>query len=139
MIVIKKINNKNISQKEYNKIISALNLNKLVCPKCHSIGFTVHGYYNRHIDIFNRKITIRVVRLKCSSCKSTHVVLIENMLPYSIVTLDVVISVLSNQDTLVSSHVCFLNNKYNFTNFDYNVCCNINRRRNYLEFLSFTT
>lgn len=75
---------------------------------CHSSGLIIHAYYDRHVDIFDRNHTIRILRLKCSSCNSTHAVLIEDTVPYSIVSFDIIIDVLKNKDFLSSSHVSFI-------------------------------
>ncbi|MFR6572803.1 MAG: DUF6431 domain-containing protein [Faecalibacillus intestinalis] len=75
---------------------------------CHSNGLIIHAYYDRHVDIFDRNHTIRILRLKCPSCNSTHAVLIEDTIPYSIVSFDIIIDVLKNKDFLSSSHVSFI-------------------------------
>ena len=75
---------------------------------CHSNGLIIHAYYDRHVDIFDRNHTIRILRLKCPSCNSTHAVLIEDTVPYSIVSFDIIIDVLKNKDFLSSSHVSFI-------------------------------
>ena len=79
---------------------------------CHSNGLIIHAYYDRHVDIFDRNHTTRILRLKCPSCNSTHAVLIEDTIPYSIVSFDIIIDVLKNKDFLSSSHVSFIKNKY---------------------------
>ncbi len=75
---------------------------------CHSNGLIIHAYYDRHVDIFDRNHTIRILRLKCPSCNSTHAVLIEDTIPYSIVSFDIIIDVLKNKDFLSYSHVSFI-------------------------------
>lgn len=140
MIIIKlPIKIKYISQIQYNKIISSLNFNVLHCPSCHSEGLIVHAYYDRHVDIFNRNHTIRILRLKCPSCNSTHAVLIEDMVPYSITSFDIIIDVLSNNDFLTSSHISFLKNKYFSFIFDYILFCKLNIRHNPFSFFQLTT
>ena len=97
MIIIKlPIKIKYISQIQYNKIISSLNFNNLQCPNCHSNGLIIHAYYERHVDIFDRNHTIRILRLKCPSCNSTHAVLIEDMVPYSVVSFNIIVDILKN-------------------------------------------
>ena len=140
MIIIKLSNKiKYISQIQYNKIISSLNFNNLQCPNCHSNGLTIHAYYDRHVDIFDRNHTIRILRLKCPSCNSTHAVLIEDMVPYSIVSFDIIVDVLKNNDFLLSSHVSFIKNKYLSFIIDYISFCRLNVRNNYFSFFQFTT
>ena len=78
------------------KIISSLNFNNLQCPNCHSNGLIIHAYYERHVDIFDRNHTIRILRLKCPSCNSTHAVLIEDMVPYSVVSFNIIVDILKN-------------------------------------------
>ena len=68
---------------------------------CHSNGLIIHAYYDRHVDIFDRNHTIRILRLKCPSCNSTHAVLIEDTIPYSIVSFDIIIDVLKNYRLLM--------------------------------------
>ena len=45
---------------------------------------------------------------QCPSCNSTHAVLIEDTVPYSIVSFDIIIDVLKNKDFLSYSHVSFI-------------------------------
>ena len=104
MIIIKLSNKiKYISQIQYNKIVFFLDFNHLQCPNCHSNGLIIHTYYDRRVDIFDRNHTIRILRLKCPSSNSTHAVLIEDMVPYSIVSFDTIVDVLKNNDVDTSS------------------------------------
>lgn len=140
MIIIKLTRKiKYISQNQYNKIIRSLDFDSLDCPKCHYHGLIVHAYYDRHIDIFNRKHTIRILRLICPSCKSTHAILIEDMIPYSIASFDLIVDILSNNDSTYSSHLYFLKLKYLSSSFDYELFCNLNFRNTSSAFFTFTT
>ncbi|MGF0133732.1 MULTISPECIES: DUF6431 domain-containing protein [Catenibacterium] len=140
MIIIKlPIKIKYISQIQYNKIISSLNFNNLQCPNCHSNGLIIHAYYERHVDIFDRNHTIRILRLKCPSCNSTHAVLIEDMVPYSVVSFNIIVDILKNNDFLTSSHSSFLKNKYRSLIFDYALFCKLNVRHNPFSFFQLTT
>lgn len=140
MIIIKLPNKiKYISQIQYDKIVFSLNFDHLHCPNCHSNGLIIHAYYDRHVDIFNRNHTIRILRLKCPSCNSTHAVLIEDMVPYSIVSFDIIVDILNNNDFLPSSHVFFLKNKYLSFITDYISFCKLNIRNNYFAFFQLTT
>ena len=113
MIIIKLSNKiKYISQIQYNKIVFSLDFDHLQCPNCHSNGLIIHTYYDRHVDIVDRNHTIRILRLKCPSCNSTHAVLIEDVVPYSIVSFDIIVDVLKNKDFLSSSHVSLIKNRY---------------------------
>ena len=140
MIIIKLSSKiKYISQIQYNKIIFSLNFDEIACPKCHGDGLYVHAYYNRHTDIFNRSHTIRILRLRCPSCSSTHAVLIEDMISYSVVSFNIIVDILKNNDFLTSSHSSFLKNKYRSLIFDYALFCKLNVRHNPFSFFQLTT
>ena len=140
MIIIKLSSKiKNISENKYKKIIQLLNFSELTCPGCDSKGLFVHAYYYRHIDIFKRSHKVRVLRLRCPECGSTHAVLIEDMIPYSIASYDLIVDVLVGIDFLVSSHAAYLKDKYLTYPFDYDSFCEMNTRKNYLNFFCFFT
>lgn len=140
MIIIKLTKKiKYISQNQYNKIIRSLDFDSLDCPKCHYHGLIIHAYYERHIDIFNRKHTIRILRLICPSCKSTHAVLIQDMIPYSTASFDLIVDILSNNDSTYSSHLYFFKLKYLSSSFDYVLFCKLNFRNTFSAFFTFTT
>lgn len=140
MIIIKLSDKiKYISQIQYDKIIFSLDFNNLQCPNCHSNGLVVHARYERHVDIFERNHTIRILRLKCPSCNSTHAVLIEDMVPYSIASFDIIVDVLNGNDFLPSSHASFLKNKYLLSIFDYALFCQLNVRNSHFLFFQLTT
>ena len=136
MIIIKLSSKiKNISENKYKKIIQLLNFSELTCPGCDSKGLFVHAYYYRHIDIFKRSHKVRVLRLRCPECGSTHAVLIEDMIPYSIASYDLIVDVLAGIDFLESSHAAYLKDKYLNYPFDYDSFCKLNTRKNCLNFL----
>lgn len=140
MIIIKLTKKiKYISQNQYNKIIYSLDFDSLACPKCLLHDLIVHAYYDRHIDLFNRKHTIRILRLICPSCKSTHAVLIQDMIPYSVSSFDLIIDILLNNDSTSSSHLYFLKLKYLYLSFDYVLFCILNFRNTFFAFFTFTT
>lgn len=108
MIIIKLSSKINIiSENKYKKIIKSLNFNELTCPGCDSKSLVVHAYYDRYIDIFDCSHKVKILRLRCPSCGSTHAVLIEDMIPYSISSYNVIVEVIADIDFLVSSHVAF--------------------------------
>jgi len=52
------------------------------CPKCHNYSvFHRHGYYLRNIISFYFSGSINILRVKCTSCKSTHSVIPEFLFP----------------------------------------------------------
>ena len=140
MIIIKLSSKiKNISENKYKKIIQLLNFSELTCPGCDSKGLFVHAYYYRHIDLFKRSHKVRVLRLRCPERGSTHAVLVEDMIPYSIASFNVIIEVIADIDFLESSHVAFLKEKYLSYFFDYVFFCKLNTRNNYFNLVQLTT
>lgn len=121
------------------KIIQSLNFNEISRPKCNSRGLRAHASYSRHVDFFKRSHKVTIQRLRCSSCGSTHAVLIEDMIPYSVASYDLIVDVLTGIDFLVSSHAAYLKDKYLTCPFDYVSFCKMNIRKNHLNFFYFST
>ena len=137
MIIIKLSSKiKHITENQYKKIIRSLNFDELSCPKCNSRGLRAHASYSRYVDFFKRSHKITIQRLRCPECGSTHAVLIEDMIPYSIASYDLIVDVLAGIDFLVSSHAAYLKDKYLTYPFDYDSFCEMNTRKNYLDFFT---
>lgn len=140
MIIIKLSSKiKHITENQYKKIIQSLNFNELSCPKCNSKGLRTHASYSRYVDIFKRSHKVAIQRLRCPECGSTHAVLIEDMIPYSIASYSLIIEVIADIDFLESSHVAFLKEKYLSYFFDYVFFCKLNTRNNYFNLVQLTT
>ena len=83
------------------KILNNYSFFYYICPKCgakHS--FTRHGSYERNICFIDNYHNICeekmcVLRLKCTSCESTHAVLPKEIIPYCIYSASFIIKVLS--------------------------------------------
>ena len=95
--------------------------------------------YSRYVDFFKRSHKITIQRLRCPECGSTHAVLIEDMIPYSIASYDLIVDVLTGIDFLVSSHAAYFKDKYLTYPFDYDSFCEMNTRKNHLYFFCFFT
>lgn len=135
MIIIKLSSKiKHITENKYEKIIQSLNFNELSCPKCDSKGLRAHASYSRYVDFFKRSHKVTIQRLRCPECGSTHAVLIEDMIPYSIASYDLIVEVIADMDFLESSHAAYLKDKYLPYFFDYDSFCEMNIRKNYLNF-----
>ena len=130
---------KHITENQYKKIIQSLNFDELSCPKCNSKGLRAHASYSRYVDIFKRSHKVTIQRLRCHECGSTHAVLIEDMIPYSIASYSLIVEVIADMDFLESSHAAYLKDKYLNYPFDYDSFCKLNTRKNYLNFLCFFT
>jgi hypothetical protein len=93
--------------------VASIDLLSLHCPVCGVVGlFILYGHYKRFVitdDTSNDcKINIRVHRIQCTQCRSTHSLLPTNFVPYTqftylfiyyIVTLD------ENDDLITSFDV----------------------------------
>lgn len=91
MITNKLKNVKRITQKYYDDFIDNLNLNSLSCPSdgCGHHDFVRHGYYERTVKFKGYSIRLRILRIKCKYCGSTHAILLDCMVPYSQLSLDI--------------------------------------------------
>ena len=59
------------------------NLSGVECPACRCAGnFTGHGRYRRTIVHRGREEGVEVRRVRCASCRATHAVLPEGVVPY---------------------------------------------------------
>lgn len=89
MITVYKPNVNYVDADLYNKFVENLNLYSLICPECKHHDFQKHGYYSRKVKYRNHTVTLRILRVKCRSCESTHAVLLYFMVPYSQYALEV--------------------------------------------------
>jgi hypothetical protein len=70
------------------------------CPNCHNKNcFHRHGIYDRYFSTWEedgmKTIKVRILRLKCSCCNTTHAVLAGDMIPYRIFAQSVFVKILS--------------------------------------------
>ena len=87
------------SQFLYDKVLSLLQIHRLICPSCGKSGcLSIHGYYERSLRTQGGKIKLCILRLKCR-CGRTHAVLPSSIVPYSQIALsDQVLIVESGND-----------------------------------------
>lgn len=76
-----------LKNKKYFEIIESLNLSKYNCPKCGAKASMIrHAYYERNvISILNAVMIytlLKILRVKCTSCGSTHAILPGDIIPY---------------------------------------------------------
>jgi hypothetical protein len=98
------------------KILNNYSVFYYICPKCgakHS--FTRHGSYERNISFIDKNHNICeekicILRLKCSSCDSTHAILSNDVIPYCIYSASLIIKVLSKyySENNKISNICSL-------------------------------
>ncbi len=97
MIIIKfhkKINT--IHQNIYSSVINSLDFSSIHCPGCNDSGLKIHAYYYRTF----KKCSIRITRLICPHCGSTHAILLSPMIPFiSSVSSDDIINIILHKNT----------------------------------------
>lgn len=95
MITILTDNCNPISQKNYDNLLSNLNQHQLTCTCGHSACLIRHGYYKRKIKSESSAIVLRIRRVICSICNTTHAILPEYIIPYSQISHQDQVSIIS--------------------------------------------
>jgi len=73
-----------ISQKKYDDIIFNLQLHQLSCPCCGKAArLAFYGSYVRSVKQDGELAGLRIRRVICSECGSTHALLLSDIVPYS--------------------------------------------------------
>lgn len=77
-----------LNENDYQAFVASIDLLSLHCPVCGVVGlFILYGHYKRFViidDVSNGcKISIRVQRIQCTQCRSTHSLLPTNFVPYA--------------------------------------------------------
>lgn len=84
-----------------DRILKDYSIITYTCPKCgakHSL--TRHGCYERNVFFIDEFDSIQdrrmlILRVKCSSCKSTHAILPNDIIPYCIYSFSFILKVLA--------------------------------------------
>jgi len=138
MIIIKLDKKIKINKDNYNEIINSLNFESIECNICHDHHWNVHARYSRSIDFFNRSHKIKIIRIICCSCNKTHALLIQDMIPYSRLNHDDIISIVISHehDGICSYHYYFLLKKYEHLDVHtYHDLCSFNKRNHPILFI----
>lgn len=101
-----KINIKN--QNDYDSIVNQINFKIIHCSCNENHCLVIHGYYYRCITFFNKKIRIRVLRVRCTKCGKTHAVLIKPMIPFLSLSFNDLLPVLINNNHYDPSYINYL-------------------------------
>lgn len=128
-----------LSQSIYYKIIDSLDFNSICCNSCSSANWAFHASYNRYVDILNRCFKIKILRVICLTCGKTHAILVKDIVPFSILSFNDIISVLihTDPDLVSSAHFFYLKYKYSEPfMFSYESFCLRNKRNCSLIFIS---
>lgn len=67
----------------YDSVVFDLPFHQLTCSCSHSACLSVHGYYWRSVKLPSGTLRLRVCRVKCSECGTTHALLLSSMVPFS--------------------------------------------------------
>lgn len=131
MIITNFPSNFKLNQINYDKIIASIDFDSIVCNSCSHHDWVFHATYLRSVDFLVRNVKIKIVRIICLNCGKTHAILVNDMIPFSILSHSDIINVLSSLDPdfVYSSHLWFLKSKYQSIDYlDYYRICLLNRR-----------
>lgn len=98
MITIFVEENNPLTPNFYNNLINSLQLHRLTCSCGHSACLSIHGYYMRSLKTSEGKISFRICRLICSCCHHTHALLPSSMVPYSQVSTEEHVDIISSHE-----------------------------------------
>jgi len=88
------------------------NCNKIfsyICPKCGATHYWIrHGYYSRSICVIENNsyisdVRLELLRLKCTSCDSTHAILPADVIPYKIYSISCIVFLTTQHFTVGNS------------------------------------
>lgn len=107
MISLKiKKTNININQKIYDRCIEEVGVHTLKCS-CGRHEMVKHGYYKRKVKTAVGVVIIKILRVKCKACNTTHAILLALIVPYQRIQLNIQIKIL---DKSVDDETIMINN-----------------------------
>lgn len=78
-----------LNQDTYSRMTQQFISQERECSQCHNdVQFMSHTYQERRIIIKNEEQHINFIQVKCPKCHSTHIILLDTMLPYSYISLE---------------------------------------------------
>lgn len=95
MITIFVEENNPLTPNFYNNLINNLQLHRLTCTCGHAACLSIHGYYSRSLKTPEGKLSFLICRVICSCCHHTHALLPSFMVPYSQVSMNEQVDVIS--------------------------------------------
>ena len=119
-----------IFKRIYSLLINSISLSSIEC-ECGSHNWYMHSSYERHHDFLGGNIKVTIQRIICADCGKTHSLLLEDMIPYSTISYQTIISSLNDESTssLDISHRNYLCHKFFNVPLDYfsfcKSCCRI--------------
>lgn len=123
MITIKVDESNPLTQEFYNNILCNLQFHRLTCPSCrHSACLYVHSYYKRCIKRAGSKFPVKICRVRCSFCNSTHALLPSSIVPYSQLPLcDHAAAAAAYLDSTPTSDILRKDNQLDYSSLRYSV------------------
>lgn len=98
MITIFVKENNPLTPNFYNNLINSIQFHKLTCTCGHSACLSVHGYYTRSLKTPEGRSSFRICRVICSCCFHTHALLPSSMVPYSQISTEEHIDIISSHE-----------------------------------------
>ena len=98
MITIFVEENNPLTPNFYNNLINSLQFHRLTCTCGHSACLSIHGYYTRSLKTPEGKSSFRICRVICSCCHHTHALLPSSMVPYSQVSTEEHVDIISSHE-----------------------------------------
>lgn len=109
MILVKGPKVNVITQSYYDSVVNMMDCSVVRCPSCEHTGTIIHGYYTRKLKTVYGVISLRIMRVKCSTCGKTHAVLLCSIVPYSMILLEETIDIISADNTADYNQIMELN------------------------------
>jgi len=92
-------------QKDYDEFIKTLNLSSLKCSACELSGYcTNFAHYKRMIVIIDGKESIKILRVQCGQCNTTHALLPSQIVPYSQILLEDHVEIITQYEAGTAQH-----------------------------------
>ena len=126
-----------IFRKLYSLLLNSISFSSIDC-ECGSHDWYMHSSYKRHHDFLGRKIRVTVQRIICAHCGKTHVLLIDDMIPYSTISFQTIISSLDDESlsSLDNAHLKYLHHKFHNIPYLYFSFCELCCRKWPILFIS---
>ena len=84
-----------LNQKYYEDLINNTPFHQLVCTCGHAGCLKIHACCKRFLKYEDTRISLSICRVKCSQCGKTHALLPSSIVPYSQVSLEDHVSIVS--------------------------------------------
>ena len=66
----------------YNRQLSKVDYLSFKCSRCNKSNWHIHAYYKRKLIFYGYTYKLSLIRVKCSTCNTTHVILPYFIIPY---------------------------------------------------------